>query len=248
MANVMPIHCELFTDVSTVEGHGIGLHNRQMTLWPKSLCQSRTIVATKCHQGQENAISIHDQRSISIHNTFGDVFLIQLFSIRNESGYVFDDFRPIFHGVGFARLWISIQKQTFSILVLMPHEYTILRTPIRRCAHKLELHGRDTIIPRIKAELLCFRMSHQTFHSFQHVWLNEGLEIWYFLNHVWDDRHIVKSMYDFMRSGLVGKSSSCNIMLQRPNDASILLFMCPTINKDTNTSLNMPFATSNDKI
>ena len=64
--------------------------------------------------------------------------------------------------------------------------------PIRRCAQKLELHGADTIIPHIEAELLCFCMFHQTVHFLQHIWLDEGLEIWYILNHVRDHWHIVE--------------------------------------------------------
>src|SRR5665213_76871 len=56
-----------------------------------------------------------------------------------------------------------------------------------------------------------------------------------------------KSMYDFMRSGIVGKSSSCNFILQRPNEASMSSCVCPTIKKETNTSLKIPLATSNDQ-
>ena len=190
--NVMHVHCELFMDVSIIEEHGVGLHNCQTTLWLKSLCQSRTGVATKCYQGQANAIPICDQQFISIPNTFGDVILTQLFSIVNESKYALDDFQSILHGIRFVRLWIPIWEQTFPIFVLTPHEYTILQTPIRRCAQKLELHCGDTVIPHVEAELLCFRMSHQTVHFFQHVWLHESSEIWYFLNHVRDHVHIVQ--------------------------------------------------------
>src|SRR5450631_985550 len=56
-----------------------------------------------------------------------------------------------------------------------------------------------------------------------------------------------KSMYDFMRRGIVGKSSSCNFILQRPNEASMSSCVWPTIKKNTNTSLKMPLATNNDQ-
>ena len=131
----MLVHCELFTDVSIVKEHGFGLHNCQTTLWPNSLYQSCTNVAIKCHQGRTNAIPICDQRFISISNMFGDVFFTQFFPILNESGYAFDDFRPILHGVGFARLWICIHEQTFPLFVLTSHEYTIFITPIRAKFH-----------------------------------------------------------------------------------------------------------------
>ena len=108
-ANVMLVHCEFFTDVSISEEHGVELYNRQTTLWPNFLCQSRMSVSTKWHQGRANAIPIHDQRFLNIPNTFGDVFLTQPFAKFNESGYIFNDIRPIFHGVGFAKLWISIR-------------------------------------------------------------------------------------------------------------------------------------------
>ena len=159
MANVMLIHCEFFTNISIVEEHDIGLHNCQSTLWPKSLCQSFTSVDTKYCQGGANAIPIHNQCFKSSPNTFGDVFLIQLFLIFNECGYTFNNFRPIPHDSGFARLWIPIQEHIFSILVLMPQHYIILQAPIRGCAQKLELHGGDIIIPHVEAELLCYGMS-----------------------------------------------------------------------------------------
>ena len=53
-------------------------------------------------------------------------------------------------------------------------------------------------------------------------------------------------MYNFINSGIVGKSSSSNFMLHRPKNASIWSCMWPTKRKDTNTSLKMPFATNND--
>src|SRR6202022_4058015 len=102
---------------------------------------------------------------MGISNTSGDVLLAQFFPIFNESGDAFDDFRPIPHGVGFARPWIPIREQTFPIIVLTPYEYTIIRAPIRRCAQKLELHGWETIIPYIESELLCFCMFLQTVAS-----------------------------------------------------------------------------------
>ena len=46
-----------------------------------------------------------------------------------------------------------------------------------------------------------------------------------------------KFMYDFMRSGMVEKSSSCNFMLQRPNDALMSWCVCPIIKKNTNIFL-----------
>ena len=49
-----------------------------------------------------------------------------------------------------------------------------------------------------------------------------------------------KSIYDFINSGIVGKSSSCNFMLHHPKDASISSYMWPTKRKDTNTSLKIP--------
>ena len=55
-----------------------------------------------------------------------------------------------------------------------------------------------------------------------------------------------KSMYTFINSGIVGKSSSSNFMLHRPKNASIWSCMWPTKRKDTNASLKMPFATNND--
>ena len=125
--------------------------------------------AHKLSSHRANAIPIRDQRFMSISNTSGDVLLTQLFPILNESGYAYDDFRPIPHEVGFARLWIPIWEQIFSIIVLMSFEYTIIWAPIRRCAQKLELHDRDTIIPHIKSELLCFGMSHQMVYSLQHI-------------------------------------------------------------------------------
>ena len=73
------------------------------------------------------------------------------------------------------------------------HVYTILHTSIRECAQKLELRGRDTIISHIEMEFLHFGMSYQIVHSLQHVWLDEGLEIWYFLNHIMrDHRNIIQ--------------------------------------------------------
>jgi hypothetical protein len=129
---------------------------------------------------------------MSISNTSGDVLLTQLFLIFNESGYAFDNFRLIPYGVKFARLWIPIREQIFPNFILMLYEYTIILNPIRRCAQKLELHDHDTIIFHIDTKMLYFGMSHQTIHSFQHVWLDEGLEIWHFLNHVRDHRHMVQ--------------------------------------------------------
>src|SRR6202048_3224275 len=113
---------------------------------------------------------------MSISNTSCDVLLTQLFPIFNESGYAFDDFRPIPHGVGFARLWISIREQTFPIIILTPYEYTIIRAPVRRCAQKLELHGGETIIPYIESELLRFGMSHQTVPPFNMYSLMKALK------------------------------------------------------------------------
>ena len=72
----------------------------QLTLWPKSLCQSRTGVETKCRQDWANTIPICHQRFISIPNTYGDVFLTQLFPILYVSGYTFDDLGPFFMGSG----------------------------------------------------------------------------------------------------------------------------------------------------
>lgn len=50
-------------------------------------------------------------------------------------------------------------------------------------------------------------------------------------------RMLFKSMYDFIKSGIVGNSSSCNFMLHCPKDASIWLCMWPTKRNNTNTSL-----------
>ena len=78
-ANVMLVHYELFADVSIVKEHGVGLQHRQTTLWPTPLCQSRTCVATKCHQDGTNEIPIYDQRFMGVPHTTCDVFLTQFF-------------------------------------------------------------------------------------------------------------------------------------------------------------------------
>ena len=132
--NVMRVHFELFMDISIVDEHGLRLHNCQLILWPKSLCQSCTGINIKCQQGQENAILIRDQWFTSILNMSDNVLLTNLNPIFNKFGYTFDDFWPIFHGVGCARFRIPIREHTFGILTLTSHEYTILQTPIRGCA------------------------------------------------------------------------------------------------------------------
>ena len=135
----MFVHCELFADVSIAEKYGVELHYRQTTLWPKSLCQSCTSVFSKYHQGWTNAIPICDQRFMGVPHTSCKVFLTQVFLILNEFGYAFNNFRPIPHGVGFARRWFSIREQTFTSIVLTPHEYPFLWGLIKGCAQKLEL-------------------------------------------------------------------------------------------------------------
>ena len=134
-------------------------------------------VVIKCHQGRTNAIPICDEQIMSVLYTSYDVFLTQLFLILNESRYVFDNFQPISHEVGFARRWFSIRKQIFHIIVLTSHEYHFVQAPIRECAQMFELYGGNTIISHIEAELLCFHVSHQMVPSLQHIWLDEGLQI-----------------------------------------------------------------------
>ena len=82
--NVMRVHFELFMDISIVDEHGLRLHNCQLILWPKSLCQSCTGINIKCQQGQENAILIRDQWFTSILNMSDNVLLTNLNPIFNK--------------------------------------------------------------------------------------------------------------------------------------------------------------------
>ena len=184
---------------------------------------------------------------MGVSHTSCNVFLVELFPIFNESGYTFDDFRPIPHEVGFQRRWFSIREQIFNIFVLTPHEYPFLRGPIRGCAQKFELHDGNTIIPHIEVELLCFRVSYQPSPPLNMYGLMKALKFG-ISSIMWGiTGTLSKSMYNFMRSGMVGKKISCNFLLQRSNDASMLSCVCPALKKDTNIYLKIPFATSNDQ-
>ena len=74
------------------------------------------------------------------------VFLTQLFPIFNKSLYTLNDFRPISHGVGCARVWPSICS-TWRQINIPPFEPQFA-----------ELHGRYIIVTHIEAELLSFGM------------------------------------------------------------------------------------------
>ena len=59
--------------------------------------------------------------------------------------------------------------------------------------------------PSCRTELLCFGMSNQMVHSLQHVCLNEGFKISYFLYHMQDNRHIVQIHIWFYEKSYGGK-------------------------------------------
>ena len=129
----------------------------------------------------------------------------------------------------------------------MPHEYTIFRTPIRKCAQKLELHGGNTIIHHIEAQLLCFCMSHQTVHSLQHVCLDEGLEIWYFFNHVRDHGHIVQIHVWFHEKWYGGKILFMQFYAPT-TEWRINVIMCMSHHQEGHKHIfEYAFATSNDQ-
>ena len=50
----------------------------------------------------------------------------------------------------------------------------------------------DTIIPHIEVEVLSFGVTNHVVHPLQHVWLDEGLEIWHSFDHVWNYQHSVQ--------------------------------------------------------
>ena len=97
----------------------------------------------------------------------------------------------------------------------------------------------------IKAELLSFGMSSQEVDPFSMHGLMKALKYGIYSITCRIIGTLSKSIYDFIKSGMVWKSFVCNFILQWPNDASMSSYVWPTIKKYTKLSLKMFFVTIN---
>lgn len=99
----------------------------------------------------------------------------------------------------------------------------------------------------VEAEMLSFDMANYVVTSFENEWFDKHLKTSTSSIKCGMTSTLSKSLYNFMRNGIVRKSSSCNFILQPPNEASMSSCVCPTIKKGRNTSLKILLATSGDQ-
>ena len=190
--------------------------------------------------GQKPCLKVRDYLKLNEHvsNILSKFHLVvkwstnihysHMISILYEVLYAFYNIFHILHGYWFARFGLSIWKYHLILLINMPIKKpppvgsNLVSCTLAYTAWPKYCHHtcKTEIVKPLRAQ------SNGELHSQRHGSINASKFGTFPIMFGMTGR-LSNFMYNFIKNGIVGKSSSCNFMLHRPKDASNII-MCVT--------------------